>query len=454
MRSLRDLLILQKSLLNAFAGRFFLALIAVIFLCNSATFGAPEPQDGEREWTDFRGPGRGGVSAETGLLETWPPAGPTVVWRRTLGDGFSGVTVSGERLFTLFATREGEFLGAFRVADGVEVWRLRIDDDVFADEFGRGPRATPTLVGEEVYALSASGRLVAATKADGSELFAVDLFEEYGFFGPQWSMRGAPPGELQMPSWGYSYTPLVESGLVIAATGSGKGRSLVAFDRFTGEERWTALDQPLGYASPMAADLGGRRQIVWPADSDLVGLSTAGEVLWSLPWAPTIGQPIAVPPDRIFISTVPLVHFEGGALLLAVSASGDGVMSAEPVWRSPILKSLWASPVHYGGYVYGFDNATLRCLRASDGEPQWAKRGLGKGELLAADGKLIIYSDRGLLVLAEASPHRFLENGRIQLFDAARTWTPPTLADGRLFVRGGAELAVLDLRAVAGAAAP
>jgi outer membrane protein assembly factor BamB len=392
------------------------------------------------------------VAQEEGLLPNWPPEGPPIVWRLDVGAGFSGVSVVGDRFFTLFAVEEGkatdgEYAGAFRVADGSELWRARIDDEIFSDDFGRGPRATPNLVEGTLYAQSARGRLVALRAASGEELFAIDLFEEYGFFGPQWSMMGEPPGKLQMPNWGYSATPLVEGDLVIVPTGTGKGRSLIAFDRRTGEERWTVLDQPLSYASPLGADLAGRRQVVWTADADLVGVSLSGEVLWTLPWAPTIGQPVFVPPSGVFVTTVPLAQFEGGALLLDVATVEGGAVRATPVWRNNRLKSLWASPLYYDGHIYGFDNATLRCLRAKDGEALWAQRGLGKGDLLAVDGRLIIYSDRGLLLLAEASPEGYKEKGRMKLFDAARTWTPPTLADGRLYVRADSELVQLDLRA-------
>ena len=413
----------------------------------SASAGAQTaaPSAGDREvaaWGQFRGPQRSGVSAETGLLREWPADGPRQIWRRTVGGGYSGVSVAGERFFTLFADADKEYLGAFRVADGVELWRREIDDEVFTDEFGRGPRATPTVAGEWIYALSGRGNLVAVEAASGKAGWQVDLFREYGFFGPQWSLRAAPPGKLQLPSWGYSYSPLVEGDLIIAETGTGKGKSYVALDRFTGEPRWSALDHPIGYGSPLAATLAGRRQIIAVADTELVSLSPEGDVFWRLPWAPTIGQPLFLPPDRIFVTTVSLAHLEGGAMVVRVKEDG-GALTAEPVWRSSILKSLWSTPVHYLDHIFGFDNATLRCLRAADGESMWAHRGLGKGNLIAADGLLFIYNDRGTIYLAAADPAGYRETGRARIIDGARTWTPPTLAGGRLYLRGGDEIVSL-----------
>ena len=398
----------------------------------------------EAAWSQFRGPERGGVSSETGLLRSWPAAGPRLIWRRAVGDGFSGIAVVGERFFTLFAEAEKEYVGAFSVADGEEIWRQEIDSEVFADEFGRGPRATPTVVGEWLYALSGRGNLVAVDSASGKPRWQVDLFEEYGFFGPQWSLRAEPPGKLQLPSWGYSYSPLVEGDLLIAETGAGNGKSYVAFDRLTGEPRWNALDHPIGYGSPIAATLAGRRQIIAVADTELLSISLAGEVGWRLPWAPTIGQALILPPDKIFVTTVPLAHLEGGAMMVRVSEVG-GKPQAEVVWKSQIMKSLWSTPIVYGDHIYGFDNATFRCLRAADGEPTWAHRGLGKGSLIAADGLLFVYSDRGSVSLVEADPASYREVGRMKITDSARTWTPPTLAAGQLYLRGGAEIVCLDV---------
>lgn len=396
-------------------------------------------------WSQFRGPDRGGVSSEAGLLRAWPAQGPRQLWRRTLGEGFSGIAVAGERFYTLFADAEREYAGAFRVEDGSELWRLEIDDEVFSDEFGRGPRATPTVAGEWLYALSGRGNLVAVDAGSGELRWQVDLFTTYGFYGPQWSLRAEPPGKLQMPSWGYSSSPLIEGDWILAETGTGKGKSYVAFDRFTGKERWSALDHTIGYGSPIVATLAGQRQVVAVADTELLGMTPAGEVLWRLPWAPTIGQPIALPPDRVFVTTVPLAHLEGGALLVRL-AETDGGVQAEPVWRNQAMESLWSTPVVVGGHVYGFDNATLRCLRVADGEATWAQRGLGKGSLIAADGLLFLYSDRGVAVLAEADPTAYRETGRVRVTDSARTWTPPTLADGRLYLRGGADVVSLDVR--------
>ncbi len=395
-----------------------------------------------RGWTEFRGPNRSGISAETGLLRSWPEEGPREIWRRELGEGFSGISVSGERFFTLFAVGEDEFMGGFLVADGREIWRLRIGAK-FHEINGNGPRSTPTVDGETVYGLGALGHLVAVRAATGEVIWEVDLPQKYAFYGPQIGVEPTP-GIHQTPLFGYACSPLVEGELLVVETGSGGGRSYVAFDKRTGETRWTALNKTgISYSSPVPATIHGRRQILALRPGELVSLLPDGQLYWRQPWAVrTISQPIFVPPDKIFVSTI---DHEVGAMVVRVR-SVDGRVSPKILWQSRIMKNYWSSSVAYQGSIYGFDNATLRCIAADTGELHWAKRGLGKGSLVIADGLLILLSDRGLLALAEASTESYQEKSRVRIFEGERTWTPPALAGGKLFVRGVTEVVCLDLK--------
>jgi len=390
-------------------------------------------------WPEFRGPGRSGVSEETGLLREWSEGGPKTVWRRSLGEGFSGVSVSGGYVYTLFATAEDEFLVCIQAADGEEVWHVRIGDK-FHDEFGNGPRATPTIDQGTVYALSSGGRLLAAEAASGQVAWQLELTERYPITIPQWDISGAPTTGSPSPLWGHSSSPLVYQDLLIVYTGAGNGKSLVAFDKRTGKPRWTALDNAITYSSPMVAKIGGRSQIILLAAREIISVLPTGEVLWSIPWAPTMSQPLFIPPDEIFFST----SLDIGALLTRISIA-DRAVNTEIVWKSRIMKNLHSSSVYYRGNIYGFDNATLKCIFADTGELRWAKRGLGKGTLVAADGLLMVLSDRGLLALVEANPDGFEEKGRIQVLEG-RTWTAPTIAGGKLYLRNHEELVCLDLK--------
>ena len=197
----------------------------------------------------------------------------------------------------------------------------------------------------------------------------------------------------------------------------------------------------------MAATVAGQRQILAYTSSALVALLPTGETLWTKPWHMTVAQPVIVPPDRIFVSTTQVAGstFEGGSELFRISFA-EGKAQVETVWESREMRNYWSGSVAHDGYLYGFDNATLRCVSLETGESKWARRGLGKGSLILADGLLILWSDQAVLTLAEATPEGYQQKGQVQVFDVGRTWAPPALADGRLFLRGGPHLACFDVK--------
>jgi len=410
---------------------------------DAADAGVAEAALPEGEWHQFRGPDRSGRSAETGLLRGWPEGGPPVLWERELGEGFSGVSVSGNRLYTLFAAGETEYLGCFRTGDGEELWRLELGEK-FHEQFGNGPRSTPTLDGDTVFALSARGRLLAADATTGEVRWRIELQDRYPIREPQVLLALTPTGPgPQLPVFGYAGSPLVVDDLLVVEAGAGGGRSFIALDKSTGEEVWTALDSEVGYSSPTLMHLGGRRQVIVLAAEEIVSLDDAtGKVLWRHPWAATNTQPLFVPPDRIFVSTANDV----GAMLIRVRVTGDG-FETEELWRTRRLKNAWNSSIVLDGHVYGFDNSTLRCVSIESGELIWAQRGLGQGTLIFADGRALLLSDRGKLFVAELAPEGYQELGSMQVLDGGRTWTQPTLADGVLYLRNHEELVAVDLRA-------
>jgi hypothetical protein len=151
-----------------------------------------------------------------------------------------------------------------------------------------------------------------------------------------------------------------------------------------------------------------------------------------------------LPGDQIFVST----SYDVGAAVVRVSRSGDRFEVAE-VWRSGVMKNHFHASVYWRGHIYGFDNAFLTCIDAATGVEKWRARGLGKGSVLVADGKLIVLSERGRLVLTELDPGGFREISAVQVFEA-RTWTAPSLSEGQLYLRSESELVRLDLRAQGG----
>jgi outer membrane protein assembly factor BamB len=405
-----------------------LAALAATTLILTAPLGAGPPS---RDWPQFRGIERDGVSLETGLLAEWPEGGPKIVWRQPLGEGYSGIAVVGDRLYTMFAVdHEGEpteVAAAFDAGTGKEIWRTPIGKK-HDTEFGNGPRSTPTVDGGSVYVLGSFGDLAALSAESGSEHWRLNLPEKF---------------DSEVPHWGFSASVLVDGGQLIIEGGGAEGKSYAALDKKTGEVRWTIGDgrgQP-GYNSAIAIEMGGKTRYVYVAGTKLTAVDPDGEEIWSRDWpeGETHASPVFVAPDRIFASGAEGV----GAKMVRISDGGEAAEVAD-LWESRFMRNHFSSSVVLDGYIYGFDNATLRCISVEDGSTAWAKRGLGKGSLILADGHLFVLSDRGKLLLLEATPEGYVEKGSAQALEG-RCWTSPTLSGGRLYLRNHTEMVALHV---------
>ncbi len=382
---------------------------------------AAEP--GPADWPQFRGTARDGVSTETGLLTTWTDDGPPEVWRVEIGEGYSGMSVVGDRLYTMYAAEHEdkavEFAAAFESATGKEVWRTLIGDKLDT-EFGNGPRATPTVDGETVYVMGSHGALAALKASDGSEIWRLELTEAFG---------------SQRPYWGFSMSALVDGDKLLVEGGGGEGKSYAALDKKTGEVVWTSGDGRPGHNSPISMDVMGERRIVYVAGGKLRCIDSDGGEVWAHEWpqGETHASPVFIAPNMIYASGAEGV----GATLIRVDEQAE--TKVEEVWKVPNLRNHFSTAVAHDGYLYGFDNATLKSVSVETGEMAWAKRGLGKGSLIYADGHLLVLSDRGKLVSIEASGEGYSEAGSVQAL-TGRSWTSPTLANGRLYLRNHTEM--------------
>ena len=376
------------------------------------------------DWSQFRGPRGDGISTETGLRSSWSTDGPVQSWRRTLGEGFSGLTVVGNRIYTMYASGEGTFATALDAENGETHWRSRIDAK-WVDRFGNGPRSTPTVEANRVFVLSGRGALVALSIKDGSELWRVELAKQYG---------------AEPPRWGVSTSPIVDGDLLVVVVGGSGGRGVVGFDKKTGKQVWASFSDRAGYAAPVVFEAAGIRQVVTMTAGNVVALAPGdGKLLWSLPWETSYdvnaASPLAVGEDRMFISSG---YDKGGAMLRIRSVAGK--VGVQELWRNREMKNQFSSSVYHDGYLYGFDDKTLKCIDAETGETRWRQRGLGHGSLVYADGKLFALGDAGRLVMLRATPEKYEELGGFQPFEG-KTWSVPTLHGGRMFVRDEKQIA-------------
>jgi outer membrane protein assembly factor BamB len=387
------------------------------------------------DWPQFRGVNRDGVSAETDLPRSWPAEGPRVVWKRAIGEGYSGISVVGDRLYTMDSDGTAEYVLALEAGSGKEVWRVPAGPKLI-DSMGNGPRTTPTLDDGTVYAMGSHGRLLALKAADGAKIWEVDLPQAFA---------------AKRPTWGYSGSPLIDGDLLILEVGGKEGRGVVAFEKATGKVRWGALDGEAAYSSPVLMTIGGIKQYVVPrrADSQTVALRPDGSVLWTHPGPfSVIASALLIPPDRVYVSG----GDDAGGVLMRIKTEG-GKATVEELWKTRTMKNHFNNAVLVGPHLYGFDNATFKCLSVATGEQTWAFRGLGKGSLLVADGNLlIVLSDQGTLLLVEATPDAYTELARFQAMEG-KAWTAPALADGRLYLRDHDEIVALEMKGAGAASA-
>jgi len=380
------------------------------------------------DWPQHRGLQRHGIADEAGLSSDWEQSPPREVWRRPIGIGYSAVTIADGRVFTMSLDGEEEVVVALDPDSGQTLWRVALGPSKASDMDDSGPRTTPTVHDGVVYTASSASRLVALDAEDGSLLWENTLVDAE-----------------QVPRFGYSVSPLVDGELVVVETGgSEEAPGAVALDRQTGEVVWTALAGPAGYGSPIVAELHGQRQYIFfrRVGAEVVSLSTEGEVLWrhETTGLSIITTPIFLAPDRIFVATADDAF---GGLMLEISHS-EGTWAAGEVWKERLMRNHFNTAVHVAGHLYGFDNGTFRCLDAATGEKRWAKRGLGKGSLVASGSLLYVLADDGSLLLVEASPEGFNELGRVQAM-SGRAWTAPSLANGRIYMRDFDEVVAYDL---------
>ncbi len=375
------------------------------------------------DWPQFRGPNRDGISPESAVLKSWPASGPKVLWKAPLGEGYSQVVSVKGRLYAFAQQGEEQVAVAFDGATGKRLWRTRIDGE-YNDGQGDGPRSTPSVDGDLMYALSAHGKLVALRTANGQVAWQHDLRAEYG----------ANP-----PQWGVSTSPLVEGKLLIVNVGGSGNKSIVAFDKTNGKVMWTSQGDGAGYSAPIAITVRGVRQvIVFTADAILSISPQDGRLFWRSGWKTdydvNAATPIFLPPDKLFVSS----GYGTGSALLQINRT-----NVAEVWRSRSMKNQFSSSVLHDGIIYGFDDATLKAIDAATGKERWKTRGFGHGSLILAGGHLIVLSDRGKLALVQATPEEYRELGNAQVIEG-KCWTSPSLADGRLYVRNEEQLIAFD----------
>jgi outer membrane protein assembly factor BamB len=389
----------------------------------------------DSDWPQWRGPHRDGISPETGLLKQWPAEGPKLLWKTsTLGGGYSGVAVVDGKIFTM-GDADASFIYALNEADGKQLWAAKVGKTGGGGGYP-GPRCTPTVDGDLVFALGQFGDLVCVESATGKERWRKNLVSDFA-------------GKM-MSGWGYSESPLVDEDKVICTPGGSRG-TLLALNKQTGAVLWrtTALKDTAAYASAIVAEIGGVRQYIQLTDASVFGVAANdGKVLWR---APRSGQTAVIPTPVYADGYVYVTSGYGAGCNLFKITSADAQFKAEPVYANKVMVNHHGGVVLIGDHVYGYsDGKGWVCQEFKTGKAVWEEKSkLGKGSITCADGHFYLRSeDKGTVVLLEASSDGYKPAGRFEQPNRSdqKAWPHPVIAHGKLFLRDQGELLCYNLK--------
>ena len=379
-------------------------------------------------WNQFRGPNRDGVSLVQGIKIKWNQK-PDLFWKIPCGEGHSSVVVNENSVFTLEQNENEETLYARNFADGKEKWTFSIKTKWNDMMSGTGPRSTPTLYEEKVYALFSNGLLCSIDAKSGELNWKTKTIDE----------------NYEFPEWGISCSPLIWNDLLILNQG-GEKSAAQAYDLRTGQLAWDSEFHGEGvYISPALLEFFGEKHLLVAIAGKVASLNPEnGKLRWEHPWKiflnnALISQPIQLGTDRILLSA----GYGKGAECLQIEKTGDDYQLST-IWKSKDLKSKFSNPVLKDGFLYGFSENLLVCLNATSGDLQWRGKKYGYGRIIIAEDKLVILGNSGVLSVVEANPNQFYELQSEPLLSDVRCWNGPALAGGYFLAMNGQELGCFD----------
>ena len=368
------------------------------------------------DWPQWMGPNLAGVSAERGWSTDWPEDGLQEVWSKEIGIGFSSVSVVDGRLYTMGHSDGEETVWCLDAESGETVWSHTYEAELNANLYEGGPGSTPTVRGDSVFTLSVDGRLLSLNRVSGDVQWEVNLRDEL---------------DVELHEWGFNSSPFLLKNQLLVECGR-----LASFDVRDGKKIWQSEEHLAGYGSVRSFESDGETLL---ASIDCEGLRISraddgSEVAfreWKSPYRTNSTTPI-IAGDHIFIST----GYNVGSALFRFRNS-----ELDELYTSKRMRNHFNNSILFDGHLYGFDGnsnlgrvVTLTCMNFETGEVMWKERGLGCGSLMIADGKLVVLSEKGELVIAGASSSAFREEARAKILDG-RCWTVPVLLNGCVFAR-------------------
>ncbi len=393
--------------------------ITFLLLCLTAFAGGPEGEN----WPNFRGSGFDGTHHQAGLFEKG--FGLEISWKKELGSGYSSVSLADGIAVTMFSDGTDDFMIGLAAKSGNELWRYRIAATYKGHSGSHdGTLSTPVIDGNRVFGLAGFGHMFALDLKTGKKIWTQHLAEDLD-------------GKAQ--TYGFASSPLVV-GNVLVVQGGGENSAVSGLDKNTGKRLWTTGQDVVSYQSPVLVNLLGKQQLICPGDNKMFGIDPGnGKLLWEYKHEGKNGSyhPVMAGNDSIFLRPA------NEGLMLRVSREGETYHFKES-WKSSELKNTSNVTVYHKGYLYGFSGRFLTCIDAKTGARMWRSRPPGDGFTILVENHLVLITKRGSLHLIEATPESYREKSSIAAFDSL-TWTPPSFAYGKVFVRSLTHIAAVDV---------
>lgn len=386
---------------------------AVVLLALAGSSGESWGED----WPHWRGPQRTGISAEKGWSAEFPADGPKVLWTAKVGKGFSAVSVADGKAYTLGNDGKQDTIYCFDAATGKEVWKHSYAHPLDAKYYQGGSSGTPTISGGKVYQLSRRGHLHCLDAATGAVAWQKNLATDLG---------------VKIPEWGFASSVLIDGDRAVVNVGDHGA----ALNKNTGAVLWKTGTAESGYATPLPFEQGGEKLYLVFAAKELVAVrADNGTKVWAQKWETSYdvnaADPVIAGADRIFIAS----GYERGGALVEVKGGQPKIL-----WENKNLRTQLNAAVLLGDHLYAIDGNTgkgqLRCVELATGAVKWTFPDTNHGAMTVADGRLIVVSEKGELMVGDATPTGFKPVSRAQV-SGGLFWTAPVLSHGRIYVRNG-----------------
>lgn len=381
---------------------------------------------GPNDWPQWRGQNHDSKAIDSGVFEKGH--GLKVSWKKTLGSGYSSISIADGHAVTMFSDSTFDNVISFNAETGAENWRYQIDSthQVNSPSYW-GPLSTPVINDGNVYGFGPKGQLFSVDLKSGKENWKINIASEY---------------DAVRPSWGFTTSPIVYDDVLILETGA-ESKTISGFDKKAGKMLWSAGTDTVVYHSPIITNIDDKDQLVCVSSKYLYGLNPKdGTKYWE--YFHNSGSaslsPVAMGANRLLLTYA----FNGRQTeALEIKKEGNSYKLSE-LWKSREAGRTWSSTVYHEGNLYGYTARFTVSINAETGKLNWKSRIPGDGFMVLVDGHLVTVTKAGTVHLAKASPDSYEELASVDALGSL-TWTPPSFAYGKIFVRSLRDIAAIDI---------